>query len=59
MEVMDEFNVRGSVSLSAAVCQHHPEIIEACNKRKWEFFSHGILQHTLYIWHEQGARRTL
>jgi peptidoglycan/xylan/chitin deacetylase (PgdA/CDA1 family) len=24
------------------MCQHCPEIIEACNDRKWEFFSHGI-----------------
>ncbi len=42
MEMMDEFGIRGSVSLSTAMCQHHPEIIEACNQRKWEFFSHGI-----------------
>jgi len=42
MEMMDRFGIRGSVSLSTAMCQHHPEIIEACNERKWEFFSHGI-----------------
>jgi peptidoglycan/xylan/chitin deacetylase (PgdA/CDA1 family) len=42
MELMDKFNIRGSVSLSVAMCQHHPEIIEACNERDWEFFSHGI-----------------
>ena len=42
MELMDKYNVRGSVSLSTAVCQHHPEIIEACTARGWEFFSHGI-----------------
>lgn len=42
MEMMDEFNIRGSVSLSTAMCQHHPEIIDACNTRNWEFFSHGI-----------------
>ena len=42
MELMDKYDVRGSVSLSTAVCQHHPEIIEACNERDWEFFSHGI-----------------
>jgi len=42
MEMMDEFNVRGSVSLSIAMCQHHPEIIEATVARKWDFFSHGI-----------------
>ena len=42
MEVMDAYSVRGSVSLSLAVCEHHPEIIEACLERDWELFSHGI-----------------
>lgn len=42
MEVMDDCGVRGSVSLSAAVCDHHPEIIEECVERRWDFFSHGI-----------------
>ncbi len=42
MEAMDDCGVRGSISLSAAMCQHHPEIIQACVDRKWEFFSHGI-----------------
>ncbi len=49
MEMMDEFGVRGSISLSVAMCQHHPEIIEACAARKWEFFSHGIY-NTRYIY---------
>jgi peptidoglycan/xylan/chitin deacetylase (PgdA/CDA1 family) len=42
MEVMDKYGVRGSISLSVAMCQHHPEIIQACVERNWEFFSHGI-----------------
>ncbi|MCC5793267.1 MAG: polysaccharide deacetylase family protein [Chromatiales bacterium] len=42
MEAMDRCGVRGSISLSVALCQHHPEIIEACAERNWEFFSHGI-----------------
>lgn len=42
MEVMDRHGVRGSISLSIALCDHHPEIIEACAARNWEFFSHGI-----------------
>ena len=42
MEVMDRYGVRGSVSLNVAVCEHHPEIIEACVKRNWELFSHGV-----------------
>ncbi|MEM1231906.1 MAG: polysaccharide deacetylase family protein [Pseudomonadota bacterium] len=42
MEVLDRYNVRGSISLSTALCEHHPEIIELCKARNWEFFSHGI-----------------
>src|SRR5579883_1627277 len=42
MEVMDECGVRGSVSLSVAMLDHHPEIIAACVERNWELFSHGI-----------------
>ena len=42
MAVLDKYGVRGSVSLSAAVCDHHPEIIEQGVARGWEFFSHGI-----------------
>ena len=42
MEVLDRYGVRGSISLSTALCDHHPEIIELCKERNWEFFSHGI-----------------
>lgn len=42
MELMDRYSMRGSISLSTALIDHHPEIIEACVARNWEFFSHGI-----------------
>lgn len=42
MELLDKYNLRGSVSLNIALMDHHPEIIEDCVKRDWEFFSHGI-----------------
>jgi allantoinase len=42
MKVLEKYGVRGSISLSTALCQHHPEIIEQCKERNWEFFSHGI-----------------
>jgi len=42
MELLDKYNLRGSVSLNVALCDHHPEIIEDCIKRDWEFFSHGV-----------------
>ncbi|MXX06212.1 MAG: polysaccharide deacetylase family protein [Gammaproteobacteria bacterium] len=42
MRLLERYGVRGSVSLSAALCEHHPEIIGACAELDWEFFSHGI-----------------
>jgi allantoinase len=42
MDLLEKYGVRGSISLSTALCEHHPEIIEMCAQRNWEFFSHGI-----------------
>lgn len=42
MDLLDKYGMRGSVSLSVGLVDHHPEIIEACATRDWEFFSHGI-----------------
>ncbi|WP_417513416.1 polysaccharide deacetylase family protein [Marinobacter sp.] len=42
MALLDKYGIRGSVSLSVAICEHHPEIIEMCGERNWELFSHGI-----------------
>ncbi|MDO6475126.1 polysaccharide deacetylase family protein [Alteromonas sp. 1_MG-2023] len=42
MKLLDKYGIRGSISLSTALCEHHPEIIELCAEREWEFFSHGI-----------------
>jgi peptidoglycan/xylan/chitin deacetylase (PgdA/CDA1 family) len=42
MALLDKYGIRGSISLSVALCDHHPEIIAMCRERNWEFFSHGI-----------------
>lgn len=39
---MGKRDIRGSVSLSVAVCDHYPDIIKRCNDLGWELFSHGI-----------------
>jgi len=48
-DVMAKYQVRGSVSLNVALCDHFPEIIERCNKLGWELFSHGIY-NTRYMY---------
>jgi len=42
MQLLDKYGIKGSISLSTALCDHHPEIIEQCAERDWEFFSHGV-----------------
>jgi peptidoglycan/xylan/chitin deacetylase (PgdA/CDA1 family) len=40
-EEMSKRGLRGSVSLSVAVCDHFPEVVQRCNDLGWELFSHG------------------
>ncbi len=42
MQLLEKYGIRGSISLSTALCTHHPEIIRLCHERDWEFFTHGI-----------------
>jgi peptidoglycan/xylan/chitin deacetylase (PgdA/CDA1 family) len=42
LRLLDKYGIRGSISLSTALCAHHPEIIQGCAERDWEFFTHGI-----------------
>jgi peptidoglycan/xylan/chitin deacetylase (PgdA/CDA1 family) len=48
MELLDRYEIRASISLNVAVCDHHPEITEASLERGWEFYSHGIY-NTRYL----------
>jgi allantoinase len=41
-DVMTRHGFPGSVSLSVALCQHHPQVVADADARGWEFFSHGI-----------------
>jgi peptidoglycan/xylan/chitin deacetylase (PgdA/CDA1 family) len=48
-EATDALGIRCTVSLSMAVIQHYPAILEAMEKRQWELMSHGIY-NTRYHW---------
>jgi allantoinase len=39
-EVMDRHDVPGTVALNSDLCDHHPQIVDACVKQKWEFMGH-------------------
>src|SRR5258708_9303739 len=41
MKVLDRYGVRGTGGLNSDLCAQHPEIIEECKARKWEFRGHN------------------
>jgi peptidoglycan/xylan/chitin deacetylase (PgdA/CDA1 family) len=41
-ELMDKYNIRGTVSLNCAVFDHFPEIARAMVERNWDYMSHAI-----------------
>lgn len=42
LELMDEYDITGSISWSTALGAHHPETTAPWLERGWDFFSHGI-----------------
>ncbi len=48
-EVMDRHDVRCTVSLGLGAFEHYPEILEACERRRWDYMCHGIY-NTRYLW---------
>ena len=53
-EATDALGIPCTVSLSMAVIQHFPAILEAMEKRRWELMSHGIY-NTRYHWNFSDA----
>lgn len=42
MEILDKYDIKATVALNSAVCEHYPIIISEGKKRGWEFMGHGI-----------------
>lgn len=53
-EVMDHLGIRCTTSLNLAVFDHYPEILEACEARRWDVMAHG-LYNTKYHWNLDEA----
>lgn len=58
-EAMQRHGIRGSASLNVAMCQHCPEIIEACVDASWEFYSHGTYNTRFMLGMNEDQEREL
>jgi peptidoglycan/xylan/chitin deacetylase (PgdA/CDA1 family) len=60
MEVLDQYKLRATVALNAAICEEHPLIIEEGERRGWEWMGHGILNaQRLIDLDADGQRQTI
>jgi allantoinase len=41
LDITERFGITGSVALNSLVCTTHPELVQACADRGWEFMGHG------------------
>ena len=56
-EVMDRHELRCTISLGLGNFEHYPEILEACEARRWDVMCHGIY-NTQYLWgYEEDEER--
>jgi peptidoglycan/xylan/chitin deacetylase (PgdA/CDA1 family) len=41
MEVLDKYDIRGTVALNSDICIHEPQVVAAGVERNWEWMGHG------------------
>jgi allantoinase len=59
-ELMDKYNIRGTVSLNCAVFDHFPEIAKAMVERNWDYMSHAIYNtRSMYGLSEEEERAVI
>jgi peptidoglycan/xylan/chitin deacetylase (PgdA/CDA1 family) len=59
MELLDRYNIRGSVLLNSEVCKHYPLIIQEGKKRDWEFLGHGTTNSVLLTGLNEAEERLI
>ena len=52
-EVLDRHQIKGVLSLNAAVLDYNPRIVEECLKSDWEILAHGYFQRVLNVEKDQ------
>lgn len=48
-DVLDRLGLKATVSLGVGNFEHYPEILAACEERRWDYMCHGIY-NTQYLW---------
>jgi peptidoglycan/xylan/chitin deacetylase (PgdA/CDA1 family) len=47
--VLDEFGIKATLCINAAVCDHYPQIVAAAKAAAWEFMGHNLVQKPMHL----------
>ncbi len=47
--VLDEFGIKATLCINAAVCDHYPQIVTAAKDADWEFMGHNLVQKPMHL----------
>lgn len=53
--ILDEFGVKATLCINAAVCDRYPQIVEAAKAADWEFMGHNLVQKPMHLMEDERA----
>jgi allantoinase len=54
-QVLDEFGIKATLCINAAVCDHYPQIVAAAKASEWEFMGHNLVQKPMHLMEDERA----
>jgi len=54
-KILDEFGIKATLCLNAAVCDHYPQIVAAARAADWEFMGHNLVQKPMHLMEDERA----
>jgi peptidoglycan/xylan/chitin deacetylase (PgdA/CDA1 family) len=53
--ILDEFGIKATLCINAAVCDRYPQIVEAASAADWEFMGHNLVQKPMHLMEDERA----
>jgi allantoinase len=53
--ILDEFGIKATLCINAAVCDRYPQIVEAAAAADWEFMGHNLVQKPMHLMEDERA----
>lgn len=52
-KILDEFGIKATLCINAAVCDHYPQIVASAKEADWEFMGHNLVQKPMHLMEDE------